>query len=109
MEYNEASDPFSNLEELNAINRIGEKWSRINCDSLHGLDQEKCLKIREITVHYGEDAMKVMEQASSCNSLLEDIPSANSTAYDNCMEGAQQSLNSLVEKYHGQFTNTDSL
>mmetsp|Transcript_3909 Transcript_3909/g.5921 ORF Transcript_3909/g.5921 Transcript_3909/m.5921 type:complete len:114 (+) Transcript_3909:19-360(+) len=112
MEYNfSESDEVVDLEKVSKINEIGSKWSNLNCDFMTDpKERQKCKRIREITISYGQDVMKIQEKSDSCQAILEEGPLYKSrlASYRDCTEQTEKSIIRLVNKYYNHFVQADN-
>ena len=97
-------------KEIDFINAVGQKWSKVDCNNLQGLERDKCTSIREITVQYGYDVLSLQKKASNCQLILEKEleQKSNLMKYEECMRDTESSFTLLVEKYYPLFKRADS-
>jgi hypothetical protein len=100
MEYkeeNQAEETFVDLDKVNYINSVGEKW--IDADCAASEDLEKCLKLKELSLNYGQDYMKLLYRIEKCTSETE----KNVEGYEKCLKTVETVFNLTIDSYYNSF------
>lgn len=107
----EGQDDPADMKKVDEINKIGERWVEVECDSLEDMVKvDHCKRVQDICYSYAEDVFKLREKTDSCQNFLEDSPYNNArfSQYEVCMKGVERSLKTLIDTYYDRFNQAES-